>query len=138
MPLSGKIALVTGAARGIGFAIAKAFAGEGALVWLGDIRDHEGARAAERQGPGAACRHLDVREEIDWAKVVDEVLTADGRLDAVVNDAGITGWVSCCGRQWPWEPSYPSMITTFPVACAARRDFACAYSGEFQQASAVS
>lgn len=92
MRLGGKIALVTGASRGIGVAIAQAFVEEGARVWLTDLRDSEGVRAAKRLGPRAAYRHLDVREEVDWTTVVDEVLTADGRLDVVVNNAGITGF----------------------------------------------
>jgi NAD(P)-dependent dehydrogenase (short-subunit alcohol dehydrogenase family) len=90
--LSGKIALVTGASRGIGAAIAEAFVGEGARVWLTDLRDQEGTQAANRLGPNAVYRHLDVREEIDWTNVVDEVLATDGHLDVVVNNAGITGF----------------------------------------------
>lgn len=91
MRLRGKIALVTGASRGIGAAISAAFVGEGARVWLTDLRDDEGWKAAERLGPKAAYRHLDVREEIDWRIVVDEVVAVDGRLDVLVNNAGITG-----------------------------------------------
>jgi NAD(P)-dependent dehydrogenase (short-subunit alcohol dehydrogenase family) len=90
--LSGKIALVTGASRGIGAAIAQTFVKEGARVWLTDLRDDEGSRAAEKLGSNAAYRHLDVREETDWTRVVNEVLTVDRRLDVVVNNAGITGF----------------------------------------------
>jgi NAD(P)-dependent dehydrogenase (short-subunit alcohol dehydrogenase family) len=90
--LSGKIALVTGASRGIGAAIAQTFVNEGARVWLTDLRDEEGSQLAERLGRNAAYRHLDVREETDWTRVVDELLKVDRRLDVVVNNAGITGF----------------------------------------------
>lgn len=89
--LLGKIALVSGAARGIGLATARAFVTEGACVVLGDIRDVEGAAAAAALGPSAAYAHLDVREEGDWIAAVDGVLERHGRLDVLVNNAGITG-----------------------------------------------
>lgn len=92
MRLNGKIALVTGASRGIGAAIAEAFVGEGARVWLTDMRDVEGSERATKLGPHAAYRHLDVRDEADWTNVVDELLGVHGRLDVVVNNAGITGF----------------------------------------------
>ena len=91
MRLRGKIALVTGAAGGIGAAIAEAFVREGSKVWLTDIREHDGVRTAQRLGPKAVFRRLDVREEADWTNVVDEILAEDKCLDVVVNNAGITG-----------------------------------------------
>lgn len=91
MRLTDKIALVTGAARGIGTAIAEAFVREGARVWVTDIRDHDTGLVAERLGRTAVNRCLDVREDAQWTKVVDEILAANGRLDIVVNNAGITG-----------------------------------------------
>jgi NAD(P)-dependent dehydrogenase (short-subunit alcohol dehydrogenase family) len=91
MRLASKIALVTGAARGIGAAIADAFAREGAVVWVTDIRDEEGAACAARLGSSATYRRLDVREEDDWINVLDEVVARDGKLDILVNNAGITG-----------------------------------------------
>jgi len=90
--LSGKVMVVTGAARGIGEAIARRFVEEGALVWLTDIDDEQGKSAAEGLGGAARYRHLDVRLEKDWVCVLDEVLNSHGRLDGLVNNAGITGF----------------------------------------------
>jgi NAD(P)-dependent dehydrogenase (short-subunit alcohol dehydrogenase family) len=90
--LTGKIALVTGAARGIGEAVARAFVAEGAFVLLTDIDDARGEAAARTIGEGAAYRRLDVREEADWNAAMDALLRARGRVDVVVNNAGITGF----------------------------------------------
>ena len=90
--LKDKIALITGAARGIGLAIARAFADEGAFVLLTDIRDQEGAAAAASIGERAAYERLDVRSETDWERVIDSVVARHGRLDILVNNAGITGF----------------------------------------------
>lgn len=89
--LQDKLALVSGAARGIGLAVARAFAAEGAVVVLSDLRDGEGEAAAAGLGARASYRHLDVRQERDWVTVVDEILSRHGRLDVLVNNAGITG-----------------------------------------------
>lgn len=88
--LQGKVALVTGAAQGIGAAIARAFADEGARVWVTDINEDLGARLARELGEGHRFARLDVGAEADWA-VVDELVEAEGRLDILVNNAGITG-----------------------------------------------
>lgn len=89
--LQDKIALVSGAARGIGLSVARAFVAEGAYVALSDIRDEEGAAAAAAVGAGATYLHLDVRDERDWIAAVDTLLERHGRLDVLVNNAGITG-----------------------------------------------
>ncbi|MCR9195584.1 MAG: SDR family oxidoreductase [Hyphomonas sp.] len=86
--LNNKIALVTGAARGIGAAIAKAFAAEGADVIVTDILDTEGQAHAEQIG--AAYHRLDVARPEDW----QAVLSAHPSLDILVNNAGITGFES--------------------------------------------
>lgn len=90
--LVGKVALVTGAARGIGAAIAEAFIAEGALVWLTDIDTAGTVELADRLGHAATAARLDVREEGDWTRVVSALLDRHGRLDVLVNNAGITGF----------------------------------------------
>jgi NAD(P)-dependent dehydrogenase (short-subunit alcohol dehydrogenase family) len=89
--LNGKVALISGAARGIGEAIARSFVMEGALVYLTDIETESGAALERELGTRAIFRRLDVRSEQDWAHVTAEVTSVHGRLDAVVNNAAITG-----------------------------------------------
>lgn len=89
--LEGKVAVVTGAARGIGEGIAQAFGREGAEVVLTDIRDEAGEGVAREMGASASYRRLDVRREEDWERVLDEVLEAHGHLDVLVNNAAISG-----------------------------------------------
>jgi 3(or 17)beta-hydroxysteroid dehydrogenase len=84
-----KVALVTGAARGIGAAIAEAFVREGAFVVVSDVEESGGRATAERLG--AAWMRLDVREELAWIGVMARMLDSHGRLDVLVNNAGITG-----------------------------------------------
>ncbi len=90
--LKGKIALVTGAARGIGEEIAHAFLNEGASVYLSDINDDLGFSTAKRFGSSAQYVHLDVRNEQDWSSVTNFIIAAHGAIDVVVNNAGITGF----------------------------------------------
>ncbi len=92
MRLEGKVSLITGAARGIGLAIARAFAAEGAVVWLTDVDTETGAAEAQALGGQVRFSKLDVREEADWAQVVGAVLAGGGRLDVLVNNAGVTGF----------------------------------------------
>jgi NAD(P)-dependent dehydrogenase (short-subunit alcohol dehydrogenase family) len=90
--LRDKITLVTGAARGIGRAIAEAFVAEGAIVWVTD-QDGPGCEATARAlGPRALARTLDVRVEQHWEAVMSELVRAHGRLDVLVNNAGVTGF----------------------------------------------
>jgi NAD(P)-dependent dehydrogenase (short-subunit alcohol dehydrogenase family) len=92
MRLTNKVALVTGAARGIGAAVAEAFVAEGAFVYVTDIDDAQGAATVGRLGPAAAYRHLDVRNEPEWLAVTNDVVAEHGRLDVLVNNAGVTGF----------------------------------------------
>jgi NAD(P)-dependent dehydrogenase (short-subunit alcohol dehydrogenase family) len=90
--LKGKIALVTGAARGIGEAIAHAFINEGACVYIADINDELGFSTAKSHGLSAKYVRLDVRNEQDWASVTNFFIDAHGAIDVVVNNAGVTGF----------------------------------------------
>ncbi|HEY6456962.1 MAG TPA: SDR family oxidoreductase [Steroidobacteraceae bacterium] len=89
--LSGKIALITGAARGIGEAMARAFVHEGAYVYVTDIERGAGEAVVRDLGARAVFRLLDVREEEHWSVVTTEAVAMQGRLDVLVNNAGITG-----------------------------------------------
>jgi NAD(P)-dependent dehydrogenase (short-subunit alcohol dehydrogenase family) len=90
--LNDRIALVTGAARGIGEAVSRLFAREGARVVVTDIDDAGGEAVVAGLENRALYRRLDVRHESDWETVVDEMLETFGRLDVLVNNAGITGF----------------------------------------------
>lgn len=87
--LDGKVAIVTGAARGLGEQIARCFAAEGARVALLDILDEEGAAVAEDIGESALYRHCDVGLEADWESAIEAVLAWAGRLDVLVNNAAL-------------------------------------------------
>lgn len=86
--LDDKVVLITGGARGMGAEEGRLFASEGATVVLADVLDDLGeAMAAEI--PGAEYRHLDVTSEAEWQAVVDEMMADHGRIDALVNNAGV-------------------------------------------------
>ena len=89
--LENKIALVTGAARGIGAAIARAFVAEGAVVFVTDRENSDGLRLADELGERAIWLALDVRDETQWDRAMADVARRAGRLDIVVNNAGVTG-----------------------------------------------
>lgn len=86
--LAGKIAIVTGAARGMGAAIAQRFIEEGAQVTLSDILPDVHATAAAL-GERASARQHDVADEAGWSGLVEDIITRHGRIDVLVNNAGI-------------------------------------------------
>ncbi len=86
--LEGKIALITGGARGQGAEEGRLFAAEGATVVLSDVLDAEGEATAAGIDR-ASYRHLDVRSESEWEALVDAIVAEHGRLDVLVNNAGI-------------------------------------------------
>lgn len=86
--VANKVAIITGGASGLGLASARRLAEEGALVVLADINREQGEAAAS-QIPGARFEVLDVTREADWIALVDKVVAAYGRLDILLNSAGI-------------------------------------------------
>jgi NAD(P)-dependent dehydrogenase (short-subunit alcohol dehydrogenase family) len=96
MRLENKVALITGAAHGMGEAMARLFAREGAKVALADVLEREGAevvKAIAAAGGDAFFIRLDVSDERGWAGAVAATLARYGRLDILVNNAGISGAV---------------------------------------------
>src|SRR4029434_10858674 len=90
--LDGKVALISGGAKGQGVAEARTFAREGAQVVFGDILDAEGKKveaAIRAEGGEAAYVHLDVTSETDWQNAVKLATGRYGRLDILINNAGI-------------------------------------------------
>lgn len=86
--LTGKVAIVTGAARGMGACTARLFVEEGAVVVMGDVLDDLGQALAKELGSNAHYVHLDVSQEADWAKAV-ELADSLGSLQVLVNNAAI-------------------------------------------------
>ena len=86
--LDGKVAVITGAASGIGRAAARLFAGEGARVVLGDIRAEQGAAVAAEIGAAAAFVATDVSKEADVQRLVATATERFGGLDVMYNNAG--------------------------------------------------
>ena len=90
--LDGQVALISGGARGQGEAQARLFAREGAAVALGDVLEDDGQRVAESindTGGQARFQKLDVTEASSWSSMVDETVSQFGRLDILINNAGI-------------------------------------------------
>jgi 3alpha(or 20beta)-hydroxysteroid dehydrogenase len=87
--LAGKVALISGGARGQGEAEVRLFVQEGAKVVLGDILDDLGEAVAKDVGDDAVYLHHDVRREEDWDRAVTEAVSRFGSLDVLVNNAGI-------------------------------------------------
>ncbi|MFM8304156.1 MAG: glucose 1-dehydrogenase [Actinomycetota bacterium] len=87
--LDGKVAIISGAARGQGEAEARLFAEEGALVVLGDVLDEPGAEVGAEIGDVARYVHLDVRDEGGWQHAVSVAEKEFGPVDVLVNNAGI-------------------------------------------------
>lgn len=87
--LEGKVCIVTGASSGIGAASARLFAREGAKVVLTDVQDQMGEDVARDIGDAARFFHHDVSQENDWQRIVQEVSRGFGKLDVLVNNAGV-------------------------------------------------
>ena len=101
--LAGKIALITGGARGMGASHARAMVAEGASVVIGDILDSDGEAVAAELGDAVAYTHLDVTDRDQWAQAVATAVERYGGLNVLVNNAGIApaGAIGrCTPEQW--------------------------------------
>ena len=87
--LKDKVAIITGGARGMGAATVRLFAAEGAQVVAADVLDDDGRKLAQELKGKVAFEHLDVTSEDAWQAVVDRTLAAHGRIDVLVNNAGV-------------------------------------------------
>jgi len=99
--LHNKVALVTGAASGIGLATAKLFAQEGAYVIATDINDEAGLAELEKFDGKIEYQHLDVSSESDWQNISQFISKKFQQLDVLVNNAGITGLLEFPGAHDP-------------------------------------
>ena len=89
MQLEGRVAIVTGAARGAGAVIAKRLAAHGAHVVLGDLRHEAGEKVAAEIGGDASYVPHDVTSESDWKRTVEHALSRHGKVDVLVNNAAV-------------------------------------------------
>ncbi len=91
MRLAGKVAIISGAASGMGAATAAMFAKEGAKVVIADRMEHEGKAVAASLGGAGHFEKLDVTVEDDWAAAIAATQKHFGKLDILVNNAGVSG-----------------------------------------------
>jgi NAD(P)-dependent dehydrogenase (short-subunit alcohol dehydrogenase family) len=87
--LDGRVAAITGGARGIGYATARLFIAAGARVVLLDLDEAAATEAAARLGPAASALRLDVASEEEVTRAFDAIVAAQGRIDVLVNNAGM-------------------------------------------------
>ena len=95
MRLEGKVAFISGGARGMGAVEARMFASEGAKVAIGDILEEEGHRLVEeivQAGGQAMCLSLDVTSSTQWREALAATTRRFGKLDVLVNNAGVGGY----------------------------------------------
>ncbi len=90
--LESKIAIITGGARGMGAATARLFASEGATVVIADLLQSEGQALAAEIGRNSTFRKHNVTVESQWDALMNEVVTRFGRIDALVNNAGVVSF----------------------------------------------
>jgi Short-chain alcohol dehydrogenase of unknown specificity len=117
-----RTAIVTGAAHGFGRAISVAFARLGARVWACDLREdelRETRRLCELEGGACISRVLDVRDKVAALEMIDDVVTAAGRIDILVNNAG--GVLGQVGR--PLEAFQRRSGRAFSTSTSAARSF---------------
>jgi NAD(P)-dependent dehydrogenase (short-subunit alcohol dehydrogenase family) len=141
MRLQGKIALVTGGARGIGFAIAKALAAQGAIPVIADINE-QGARdaVAALQGSEGLALGVNVAEQASITAMIEAIIARYGRLDILVNNAGIGGNTPFLDiKLEEWNRTIAINLTgAFLVAQACAREMAKQQSGKIINIASLS
>jgi NAD(P)-dependent dehydrogenase (short-subunit alcohol dehydrogenase family) len=122
--LDGKTALITGAARGIGEAIAIQFAEQGATVIVSDINDQMGQALVDGSKLDMHYLHLDVSDESQWITCARSIEDQFGGLDILVNNAGITGFLESAGPHDPehldlasWETVHATNLNGVALGC---------------------
>jgi len=135
--LEGKVALITGGARGQGAAEGRLFAAEGAEVVITDVLDAEGAQTASTFG--GLYLHHDLTSEDEWASVVARVVDRHGRLDVLVNNAGIwmTGRLSDTRLADYRRVIEVNQVGVFLGMQAASRPMMAAHSGSIINISSI-
>jgi NAD(P)-dependent dehydrogenase (short-subunit alcohol dehydrogenase family) len=122
--LTGKVAVVTGAASGIGEGVVRRFVDEGARCVIADIQDERGSALAQELGECARYVHTDVTDEDQVAAAVGAAVTEFGRLDCMVNNAGILGAVGPIAETSAadWRRTMDVLLTSvfFGIKHAAR------------------
>jgi 3alpha(or 20beta)-hydroxysteroid dehydrogenase len=94
MRLKNKVAIITGGAQGMGAATARLFASEGATVVIGDRDEASGQTLVKELGGGARFQPLDVADPSSWQVLVQGILAKEGRIDVLVNNAGIVAFAA--------------------------------------------
>jgi 3alpha(or 20beta)-hydroxysteroid dehydrogenase len=92
--LAGKVAIITGAAQGMGAAHARAFVAQGAKVILGDINVEDGAKLAAELGSNAMFVEQNVSQKDDWTRILEQGRDRFGAVNVLVNNAGIIGSIA--------------------------------------------
>jgi 3alpha(or 20beta)-hydroxysteroid dehydrogenase len=110
--LKGKVAIITGGARGMGASFAKAMVAEGAQVMITDVLDDAGNSLAHSLGDHAAYSRLDVTRRDDWKSVVNDTVRHFGKLNVLVNNAGIARFAPIDENDWEdWDKTIAVDLT---------------------------
>jgi len=136
--LDGRVAIVTGGARGQGAAEARLFAAEGATVVITDVLDEAGEQTAG--GLGCEYLHLDVSSEAEWQSVVDDVIARHGRLDILMNNAGIfkpAQMLNTSTEMWDQTVAINQTGVFFGMRTAARAMIAAGNGGSIINTSSI-